>query len=74
MEKEINMDEICSGCLSHERVGEPVSSIKGGILYGECPGYIGKEIDCPCQHCLIKGMCDDVCEDVKKTNWFRNVK
>jgi hypothetical protein len=63
------MDKLCRGCLSHERVGEVISSYSA-LKYGECPGYIMKDINCPCQRCLVKAMCDVICKDFEKTKWF----
>ena len=65
------MDKICKGCLSHERVGNIIAIESNPRLrYGECPGYVLKDTDCPCQHCLIKAMCDRVCEAFTKTPWY----
>jgi len=73
---EIDMDKICKGCLAYER-SNTFLNMKGvlkGVKYGQCPGYVFKDVDCPCQHCLIKAMCDDVCEEFKKSKWFNNYK
>jgi len=65
---DIDMDKICSGCLAYEQY------IKNPKKYNQCVGYIKKRTDCPCQHCLIKVMCD-VCDEFKK-EWeiFYNAK
>lgn len=63
------MDKICEGCLSYERAGEVIPE-RSNLNYGKCPGYIIKDINCPCQHCLIKAMCNITCEDMLKTKWF----
>lgn len=65
----VDMDKICDGCLTHERHKKERfgTSI---MFYGECSGYIRESIECPCQHCLVKGMCDSVCEKLRKTEWY----
>lgn len=64
------MDKLCEGCLSYERIGEciPTNSLE---FYGNCPGYTIKDTKCLCQNCLIKGMCNNVCEDFLKTPWSK---
>lgn len=56
----VDMDKICKGCREYERY------IEDPKKFHKCEGYIKKHIDCPCQNCLIKTMCDDVCEEYKK--------
>ena len=46
----MTQDEICSGCLTYEKVDM-------------CLGYKLKDISCPCIICLIKIMCDTPCQD-----------
>jgi len=67
---ETDMDEICKGCLSYERIGKLMIGYSS-IRYGECPGYNAKDIGCPCQHCLIKVMCDVVCGSFRKRKMVR---
>jgi len=64
-----DMDKICSGCFTHERyIKEKFGT--STMFYSECRGYIKKDIDCPCQLCLVKIMCDSVCGELKKTRWY----
>lgn len=60
----IDMDEICKGCLTHERVGEKIPGRH--TKYSECFGYLDKDVDCICKDCLIKGMCDITCEEYRE--------
>jgi len=55
-----DMDKLCSGCLMYEL------HIEKPEHYHECEGYIEKHVNCPCQNCLVKAMCDDVCDKYKK--------
>jgi hypothetical protein len=64
-----DMDDICKGCLTHERAGLALSKDRPKITYGECPGYNRVGIDCPCIICLIKMMCDKPCMSFKKRKW-----
>ena len=59
------MDKICSGCLTYERSLE----IKNSNRFFTCGGYKTKDIDCPCQHCLIKTMCIIACEKLTERPW-----
>lgn len=61
------MDKLCEGCLTHERSNERVLS--SSLTYGECPGYVNKDTNCPCQYCLIKMICDSPCGLFKKRFW-----
>ncbi len=65
----MDMDKVCKGCLSYERIGTKIVE-NPEILYGSCPGYNIGDINCPCQYCLVKGMCNNICEDLKKSRWF----
>ena len=56
----IDMDKICKGCKEYER------HIENPERYIECEGYTRKHTNCPCQNCLVKVMCDDVCDKYKK--------
>lgn len=74
MEKEnnkfhdVDMIELCSGCLIYERyLIEPNT-------YSECEGFIKKDTDCPCPHCLIKMICDVPCDLFKKRSWVKTDK
>lgn len=55
----VDMDKICKGCMEYERY------IEDSTQYGECEGYARKHVNCPCQNCLIKMMCDNVCDKYK---------
>ncbi len=55
-----DMDKICTGCLMYEQY------IEDSENYHECEGYMKKHVDCPCQNCLVKVMCDDVCDKYKE--------
>ncbi len=59
------MDKICSGCLTYEQSLEIENREK--VLV--CGGYKTKDVDCPCQHCLIKAMCITSCEKLTKRPW-----
>ena len=48
-------NEMCIGCITY--VNE-VISFGGGIV---CPFKTHKQ--CPCSICLVKSMCDRICED-----------
>lgn len=51
-------DKICTGCASYKLA-----------LEFECTCNIPHKKDghvCPCSECLIKGVCEDVCETVLK--------
>lgn len=64
-----DMDKICSGCFTHERyIKERFGT--SIVFYGECTGYIKKDIDCPCQLCLVKIMCNSACGELRKTRWY----
>ncbi len=60
MMNNINMDKICKGCTDYELY------IENPGVYNKCEGYIRKHINCPCQNCLIKMMCDTVCNKFKE--------
>lgn len=57
-----SMDNICKGCKEHERHVEKPEE------HNECEGYKRKHVNCPCQCCLVKPICDDVC-DKYKNEW-----
>lgn len=63
------MDDMCKGCLTHERVGEKIPD--RDYRYGECNGYLDKDINCMCKDCLVKGMCDSVCEEYNKDRFHQ---
>ena len=50
------MENDCKGCSSISIL----TSCKGGVL-----PHI-KSGDCPCLNCLVKGMCNQICEDFKR--------
>jgi len=62
------MDELCKGCISYERVNTLMSNFPQ-ITYEDCLGYIIKDINCPCIRCLIKPICDVVCDDFLNRKW-----
>lgn len=62
---EINMDKLCSGCLIYER------HLTKPNTYGECKGFVIKDINCPCINCLIKAMCVTSCDGLFKRNWLK---
>lgn len=64
------MDEQCKGCLSYERAGKKIPN-SSNLKYVMCRGYIAKDINCPCQNCLIKPMCDRVCKAFTETSWYK---
>ncbi len=72
MTNDVNMDEICKGCLSYERIGTKVAN--SGLIHGTCLGYMLGDVNCPCQHCLIKPMCNRVCKAFTETTWYGKTK
>ncbi len=63
----VDMVKMCKGCTTYER------HIEDSENYSQCEGHMKKHVDCPCQNCLIKVMCDDVCEEYRekwKTFYF----
>lgn len=71
----MTQDKICEGCLSYERAGTLITDRVLGMsaeeCYGLCQGYSVKDVDCPCQHCLIKAMCNSVCDLLKERQWYK---
>jgi hypothetical protein len=66
------MDDMCKGCLTHERVGEKTPDRYSKYAkYAECHGYLDKDVDCICKDCLVKGMCDKVCEEYRKNRFHQ---
>lgn len=61
---DIDMNKICSGCLMYNQY------IEDPKHHHQCEGYIRKHIRCPCQRCLVKTMCDDVCDEYKEAWGF----
>lgn len=54
-----DIDKVCKGCLMYTQY------IENPKDHHECEGYTQKHIKCPCQRCLVKMMCDDVCDEYK---------
>lgn len=57
------MDEICKGCLLYEQ------HIEDPLKYLTCNGYNKGDMYCPCQNCLVKTMCNEHCELIRKRSW-----
>ena len=58
------MNKICKGCLVNEKyISKPDKTRR-------CIGYLKEDIDCPCSTCLIKMMCDSVCDKLKSKSWW----
>ncbi len=68
MNKIIDMNKLCSGCLSYEE------HKKDPDRCTKCPGYVEKDIDCPCISCLIKVMCDFPCDMLNEKDWIKIYK
>lgn len=64
-DEKADMDNICSGCLTYER-SLKIENRERVLI---CGGYKTKDINCPCQYCLIKAMCTIACEKLRKRPW-----
>jgi len=53
---QMEIERSCKGCDDYN---------DGCIIHPE------ERIKCPCQICLIKGMCQDACEEFEKTHYAR---
>jgi len=63
MVNNINMDNLCEGCLIYEEYKkDPINHI-------QCIGYIVQDIGCPCMHCLLKMMCVTTCKEIEERKW-----
>jgi hypothetical protein len=58
------MDELYKGCLTYERHKEDPG------LYHQCIGRLREDINCPCMTCLIKMMCDTICDKLRDKDWW----
>lgn len=65
--KMIDMDKMCSGCYEYE------CYIENPDTYSECVGHKQKHKKCPCRNCIVKSMCNEVCEEYKKV-WTSRIK
>lgn len=63
-----NMDETCNGCLTYERY------IEDPELHIDCKAHTNTT-GCPCQHCLVKMVCENPCDEfnrrLRTTNYRR---
>ncbi len=48
------MDDSCEGCYSY-----PICFLRKRII------LFNIKMKCPCEDCLVKGMCSDTCEPFK---------
>jgi len=61
--------EGCRGCGSYHIEGDARILILRPYYINEQ----GNKIECPCQTCLIKGICKDPCDDVQVYYNFHNI-